>query len=179
MSHLEFTTQFHRMESLLLAFAMRLTKDENDARDLLQETAYKAFKYRKKYQPHTNLRAWLITIMRNTFINDYRKQKRRNTLNDATSNNYFLNTGGQTVLNDGESKMTIEELQGMIEQVEEWARIPFLLYYKGFKYEEIAEELDIPLGTVKSRIFFARKCLREMIRRNYRHDLIPETFSSN
>ena len=75
--------------------------------------------------------------------------------------------GGQTVLNDGESKMTIDELQGMIDRVEEWARIPFLLYHQGFKYEEIAEEMDIPLGTVKSRIFYARKCLRKMIKHNY------------
>jgi RNA polymerase sigma-70 factor (ECF subfamily) len=167
MSHLEFAAHFHRMESLLLSFAMRLTKDENDARDLFQETAYKAFKYRKKYRPHTNLQAWLITIMRNTFINDYRKKKRRNTLNYATNNYYFLNAGGSPVLNDGESKMTVEELKVMIDQVEEWARIPFLLYYQGFKYEEIAEEMDIPIGTVKSRIFYTRKCLREMIRRNY------------
>lgn len=172
MTHLEFTAHFNKMESLLLAFALRLTKDENDARDLLQETAYKAFKYRQKYRPHTNLGAWLITIMRNTFINDYRKQKRRNTLKDSSATNYLLNGGGGPVFNDGESKMTIEELWGMIDQVEEWARVPFLLYYQGFKYEEIAEEMGIPIGTVKSRIFHTRKCLREMIRRSYRQDLI-------
>ena len=79
MSGLEFTHRYNEMESILYAFAVRLTKDEDDAQDLLQETAYKAFKYRKMYQPQTNLRAWLMTIMRNTFINEYRRRKRRQT----------------------------------------------------------------------------------------------------
>lgn len=174
MSNLEFVSHFNKMETLLYAFAMRLTKDENDAQDLLQETAYKAFKYRNLYKPHTNLRAWLMTIMRNTFINNYRKKKRRQTLHDQTDNHYFLNSGDRIVRNEGESNVTIAELQEMVEKVEEWARIPFLLHYQGFKYDEIAEELDIPLGTVKSRIFFARKRLKEMVYQHYKHDLTEE-----
>ena len=163
MSYPEFVSHFNKLEAFLFAFAVRLTKDETDAQDLVQETAYKAFKYRKLYQPHTNLRAWLITIMRNTFINNYRKKKRRQTLNDRTTNDYFIDSGNRTVVNLGESNVTVEELEQMIDRVEDWARIPFLMYYQGYKYEEIANELDIPLGTVKSRIFFARKKLRSMV----------------
>ncbi len=70
MSHLEFTHHFSQFQNTLHSFAVRLTNNENDAQDLVQETAYKAFKYRGMYQPQTNLRAWLMTIMRNTFINN-------------------------------------------------------------------------------------------------------------
>jgi RNA polymerase sigma-70 factor (ECF subfamily) len=155
------------MQSLLYAFAIRLTKDEEDANDLLQETAYKAFKYRKMYQPQTNLRAWLMTIMRNTFINDYRRRKRRQTINDKTDNNYFINSGDFSVANEGESNVLMEEIKKKIESLEDWMRVPFMMHFNGFKYEEIAEQLDIPLGTVKSRIFFARKRLKNMIKEVY------------
>lgn len=174
MSTIEFTASFQKMESLLLAFAIRLTRDEWEARDLLQETAFKAFKYRKLYQPHTNLRAWLMTIMRNTFINEYRKRKRRQTIQDNTAGSFLLENGNQAVFNDGEVNLTLEELQEMIGKVEEWARIPFLMYYQGYKYDEIAEELNVPLGTVKSRIFFARRQLREFIRIAYRSNSMEE-----
>ncbi|MCO6476978.1 MAG: RNA polymerase sigma factor [Phaeodactylibacter sp.] len=167
MSQVEFTNAFCQFERALLAFACHLTKNEDEAQDLLQETAYKAFKYRSMYQPHTNLRAWLMTIMRNTFINDYRQKKRRQTLNDRTPNNYFLNSGSRTVYNLGEAEITIKELTVLIDSLEDWMRVPFLMHYQGYKYDEIATELDIPLGTVKSRIFFARKKLQEALRLMY------------
>ncbi|MCB0558748.1 MAG: RNA polymerase sigma factor [Lewinellaceae bacterium] len=174
MSKLEFTHAFTQLEALLLSFAFHLTKNQEDARDLLQETAYKAFKYRSMYQPHTNLRAWLMTIMRNTFINNYRQKKRRQTLNDKTDNNYFLNSGGRTVHNLGESEVTLQEVTGLIDSLEDWMKVPFLMHYQGFKYDEIAEELDIPLGTVKSRIFFARRKLQESLRVMYQSGSVAE-----
>lgn len=174
MSNVEFVHYFSRFEALLYSFAFRLTKNEEEAQDLVQETAYKAFKYRNLYQPHTNLRAWLMTIMRNTFINDYRKQKRRQTLNDQTSNDYFINSGSQMARNNGESDVTIEELQAIVNELEDWTRIPFLMHYQGFKYEEIADELNIPLGTVKSRIFFARKQLKARIQKLYHTEMLEE-----
>ena len=164
MSQVEFTNAFCQFEAALLAFACHLTKDEEEARDLLQETAFKGFKYRSMYQPHTNLRAWLMTIMRNTFINHYRQKKRRQTLNDNTHNNYFLNSGNRTVHNLGESEVMVKEIKKLIGSLEDWLKVPFLMHFQGFKYDEIATELDIPLGTVKSRIFFARKKLQESLR---------------
>lgn len=167
MSQIEFTQAYSRLEKLLFSFACHLTSNEEDAQDLLQETAYKAFKYRNMYQPHTNLRAWLMTIMRNTFINNYRQKKRRQVLNDSSGNNYLLDAGSHTVRNTGESDVAVREITAIIDGLEDWLKGPFLMHYQGFKYEEIATELDIPLGTVKSRIFFARKKLQEAVQHRY------------
>ena len=160
MSQLEFTQQYTALQALLMNFALKLTKDEEAARDLVQDTALKAYKYRNMYQKGTNMGAWLMTIMRNTFINDYRKRKRRQILNDSTSNNYLLNSGSGSVTNTGELQVAIEEVENILKKIEDWARIPLLMHVEGYKYDEIAQELEIPLGTVKSRIYFARKQLK-------------------
>ncbi len=169
MSQIEFAYEFNAFRGALMAFALNLVKDANDAEDLVQETAYKAFKYKQMYKPHTNFRAWLLTIMRNTFINDYRRKKRRQVLLDKTDNNFFLNSGDQPVNNEGETNVNIEEIEQIIGELEAMFRIPFLLNFKGYKYQEIADELDLPLGTVKSRIFFARKRLQEALKKRFDH----------
>lgn len=174
MSTIEFTQHFSQFQGLLYSFAFRLTRNEEEAQDLLQETAYKAYKYRKMYQTNTNLRAWLMTIMRNTFINNYRQKKRRKTLNDQSRNNYLLNSGNRTVENGGESNVTTEELWKLVHSLEDWLRVPFLLHFQGYKYEEIANELEIPLGTVKSRIFFARRKLQENVQSMYQSRRLHE-----
>jgi RNA polymerase sigma-70 factor (ECF subfamily) len=167
MTHLEFAHSYNQMQTLLYAFACRLTKNESDAQDLLQDTAYKAFKYKNLYQPKTNLRAWLMTIMRNTFINNYRQKKRRNVQNDTTDNEYFVNSGHLTVVNGGEMSTSLEEIWSVVDELEDWLKVPFLLFYQGYKYDEIAELLDIPVGTVKSRIFFARKKMQGTLKERY------------
>jgi len=167
MSQLEFTQYFTQFNAILYSFAYSLTKNEDDAQDLVQDTAYKAFKYRAMYKPQTNLRAWLMTIMRNTFINNYRQKKRRQTINDKTGNSFLIDSGAYSVINQGENNLTFEEIIQVIDGLEEWARTPFLLHYQGFKYDEIAQKLEIPLGTVKSRIFFARKRLQKKVRGLY------------
>lgn len=177
MSTLDFTTQFDRLRRTLFSFALNLTKDEESARDLVQETAFKAFKYRDRYEPQTNLRAWLMTIMRNSFINEYRKRKRRQTLNDTTSNDFLLDSGQQTVTNQGESTVMQEEILKVINTLEDWVRVPFLMHYQGFKYEEIADELEVPLGTIKSRIFFARQRLQNQMRKLYTAKQIEDILS--
>lgn len=177
MSTIEFSTQFDRLRRTLFSFALNLTKDEESARDLVQETAFKAFKYRDRYEPQTNLRAWLMTIMRNSFINEYRKRKRRQTLNDNTSNDYLLDSGQQTVANHGESTVMQEEIIKVVNTLEDWVRVPFLMHFQGFKYEEIADELEVPLGTIKSRIFFARQKLQAQMRRLYTAKQIEDILS--
>lgn len=167
MSTTEFSTQFNRLSGSLFAFAMNLTRDEEAARDLLQETAYKAFKYRRRYEPKTNLRAWLMTIMRNSFINDYRKRQRRQTLNDFTNNNFLIDSGKRSINNDGERSVLLDEINQQIESLEDWVQRPFRMHLAGYKYDEIAESLNVPLGTVKSRIFIARKRLQEQLRHLY------------
>jgi RNA polymerase sigma-70 factor (ECF subfamily) len=116
-----------------------------------------------KFRPDTNLKAWLFTIMKNIFINNYRKKSKANTIIDDTENLFYINTGGATIHNEAESNMILSELSGMIESLDDSIRVPFMMHYQGFKYQEIADQLDLPLGTVKSRIFFARKELKEIL----------------
>jgi RNA polymerase sigma-70 factor (ECF subfamily) len=157
--------QLDRVSASLRAFSLKLTGNNVDAEDLYQDTALRIITNADKYHPGTNFKAWAVTIMRNIFINNYRKKVRRNMIIDQTPNNYYLNSGDHEVINDGETNVTYSELLGMIDALPEDFRRPFLMAYQGYKYEEIASELNSPLGTIKSRIFFARKKLQKMYER--------------
>lgn len=159
--------QLGEMANMLHAFAYKLTKNMDDAKDLYQETAFRALTNQDKFRPGTNLKAWLFTIMRNIFINNYRKKIKANTIFDATDNLYYLNAGSKTVGNRAESSIMMEELQNIVDTLDDSIRVPFVMHYYGYKYQEIAEQLSLPLGTVKSRIFFARKELKTMIEARY------------
>lgn len=167
MSTVEFNDKFDTLTSSLNSFAYNLTKNDEDAKDLYQETAFRAMTNREKFQPGTNLKAWLFTIMKNIFINNYRKKVKRNTIVDSTDNMYFINSGSVIINNEAGSNILMQELDKMIAELEDNIRIPFMKHYEGFKYQEIADELELPLGTVKSRIFFARKALKEKILNHY------------
>ena len=154
--------QLERISSSLRAFSLKLTGNLDDAEDLYQDTALRIITNADKYNQGTNFEAWAVTIMRNIFINNYRKKVRRNLIIDQTPNNYYINSGDRLVENDGEETVTMGELMGMVDQLPEDFRKPFMMAFEGYKYDEIAEELDSPLGTIKSRIFFARKKLQKM-----------------
>jgi RNA polymerase sigma-70 factor (ECF subfamily) len=164
MTTIEFTQQFRKNEQALLGFAFSLTKDKEEAHDLFQETAFKAYKNKSQFIPKTNIKAWMMTIMRNTFINNYRRNKRRHSLNES-QNEYVLSQQSEnnSIQNEGERKIYLEEITGIIENLEVWLKVPFKMYLQGYKYEEIANELNAPLGTIKSRIFIARKILKKEI----------------
>lgn len=167
MSKFEFSNKFDEQTKVLRSFAFSLTKNEEAAHDLFQETAFRAFSNKEKFKPGTNFRAWLMTIMKNIFINNYRRKKRFNTISDQTNNLYYINSGEDDIFNKGEVDIFMEELLEIINALPETLKEPFQLYYEGFKYHEIAEQLDLPLGTVKSRIYFARKELKEKIKHQY------------
>ena len=167
MSTLEFYNNIEFLKSSLNSFAYTLTKDAIDAEDLFQETTLRAISNKEKFRPGTNFKAWMFTIMKNIFINNYRKKMKANTIMDSTDNMYYINSGKNVVHNDVDRNVLMDELQVMIEDLDESIRTPFLMHYEGFKYQEIAEHLDLPLGTVKSRIFFARKALKESIAGHY------------
>lgn len=167
MSTIEFNQQFNQMSNYLHAFAYNLTKNVDDSRDLYQETAFRALTNRDKFRPGTNFKAWLFTIMKNIFINNYRKKVKANTLFDSTDNNYYINSGSNQVHNDAGSNIMMKELNGFLDSLDDSIRVPFLMHYQGYKYQEIADALELPLGTVKSRIFFARKALKGMVRTRY------------
>lgn len=167
MSTIEFNGRFEGMSKLLHSFAYNLTKNIEDAKDLYQETSFRALTNKDKFRPGTNFKAWLFTIMKNIFINNYRKKMRANTIMDSTDNDYYINSGNVVISNKAESNIMMDELTEMIDSMEEGIKVPFMMHYEGFKYQEIADELDLPLGTVKSRIFFARKELKNLINRRY------------
>lgn len=167
MSQLEFHDRFDKMSGLLQSFAYNLTKNTEDAKDLYQETAYRALTNSEKFRPGTNFKAWLFTIMKNIFINNYRRKSKANTILDTTDNLFYLNSGAVLTNNAAEGAMMMKELTRMVTTLEDSIRVPFLMHYQGYKYQEIADHLELPLGTVKSRIFFARKELKDQIQRSY------------
>jgi len=160
------------MTPVLNSFAYNLTKSMEDAKDLYQETAFRAMTNKDKFRPGTNFKAWLFTIMKNIFINNYRKKVKANTIMDSTDNNYYINSGKNAISNKASSNIMVDEIKGMIGGLDESIKVPFMMHYSGYKYQEIADYLDLPLGTVKSRIFFARKELKDMI--NKRYDNVAE-----
>ena len=147
----------------LKPYALALTKNPIDAKDLVQETIYRALGNQEKFSDGTNLKACLLAIMKNTFINNYRRSVKHNTILDATVNAYYLNHATDVAYNLGESNLGIESIQNAINNLAEEFRIPFLMHKDGFKYQEIADDLDLPIGTVKSRIFLARRQLKRLL----------------
>ena len=143
--------------------AIKLTRSSEAAQDLLQDTVTKALANREKFREGTQLKAWLYTIMRNTFISQYHRQKRRNTFIDATENLYYLNDTSYTEDNKGDDLLLMGEIQRAVRKISRTQSTPFLLYYKGYRYREIAEMLDVPIGTIKNRIHLARKSLQELL----------------
>lgn len=155
----DFNNEVVNAQASLKGFAYKFTGNEEEAKDLLQETMLKAMSYREKFRKGTNLKAWLYTIMKNTFINNYRKAIRANTIIDSTDESYFIN---QTKIGNDEhpeSMYNHQELQRVVEALEDTYRVPFMMYFNGFRYKEISKKLDLPIGTVKSRIFLARQKL--------------------
>ena len=165
MSVLEFEELLVDNSEFLKPFAINLTRDNEAAQDLYQETLYKALANQEKYNAGTNIKAWLFTIMRNIFINNYRRKAKQQTVFDNSANDFLLNNNQVTVANVAESNMQMKEIRKAIYNLPEIFKTPFSLYFDGYKYHEIAEALHEPLGTIKSRIHFARKLLKEQITR--------------
>ena len=163
------TTEFNDMlvdnADFLKPFAVNLTKDSEAANDLYQETLYKALANHEKYNAGTNIKAWLFTIMRNIFINDYRRKAKQRTVFDNSGSDYLLNTKQATVSNAAEGSLRMKEINEAIHELPDIFKVPFRLYFDGYKYQEIADMLVEPLGTVKSRIHFARKLLKDRLTR--------------
>lgn len=166
MSGTEFNGLILNNADYLKPFALTLTRDYESARDLMQETMLRALVNKEKYHVGTNIKAWLYTIMRNIFINDYRKTKKYTIVRDDSSNEFILNSRQSVVANDAEAGMGLKEIKENIEQLPVIFKDPFILYYEGYKYNEIANIYKEPLGTIKSRIHFARKLLKQQMSRH-------------
>jgi RNA polymerase sigma-70 factor (ECF subfamily) len=164
MTALEFGYKIENLTSSLKPYALKLTKDGEDANDLLQETVFKAYNNRDKFQDGTNLKAWMYTIMRNTFITNYQRMVRRNTFIDTTENNHFINLSSSVIENNAKGNFVMNDIKASIDGLKDMYKVPFTMYFRGFKYHEIADKLSIPIGTVKNRIHIARKELKKGLR---------------
>lgn len=161
---MDFDKKIFEEKNALQGYALQLTRNMEDANDLVQETYLKAIKYKSKFEENTNLKGWLYTIMKNSFINNYRKLVRRNTFIDTTDNTYFLDTPTYSTDNASENKFIADDISEAIADLPPELRITFEMNMEGYKYHEIADELDIPIGTVKTRIFVAKRRLRTKLK---------------
>ncbi|EAZ81726.1 RNA polymerase sigma factor [Algoriphagus machipongonensis] len=161
MTTLEFSYSLNKLSGSLKPFALKLTRDMDDANDLLQDTMVKAYTNKDKFSEGTNLKAWLYTIMKNTFITNYQKMVRRATFVDTTDNLHYLNSSSTEIQNGVYGNLAMEDIHESIGKLDDVYKVPFLMHFKGFKYYEIADDLQIPIGTVKNRIHIARKILKE------------------
>ncbi len=160
----EFTQNLLGLQTELHRFAMKLTADKEEADDLLQETSLKALDNEEKYTPDTNFKGWMYTIMRNIFINNYRKTVRDQTFVDQTDNLYHLSLPQDSGFESTEGNYDLKEIRKIVNSLPKEYRVPFSMYVSGFKYREIAVKLALPIGTVKSRIYFTRQRLQKELK---------------
>ena len=162
MSTIEFNKALLELEHNLISFAMTFTKSTDEAKDLTQETFLKAIIYKNQYTPKTNFKAWTFTIMRNIFINQYRRKIKSKTIFDYSKDFYLTNS--KSLSNITPSHILYKkEILKHVNKLNSDYQIPFILHIQGYKYKEIAQDLKIPIGTVKSRIFIARKKLMKSL----------------
>ncbi len=164
MSSKNFQSKLLGLQSNLLNFAYILTSNRDDAYDLLQDTTLKALDNEDKYVDNVNFKGWVFTIMRNIFINNYRKVVRSATIIDQTEDLYHLNLPQDSGYETPDGAVAAKEITDAINSFSDEYRIPFSMHVAGYKYSEIAEKMNLPLGTIKSRIFFARQRLQSMLK---------------
>lgn len=163
-----FHQQLAKLRNSLEGYALKLTQNKEEAEDLLQETLLKALANEEKFKKGTNLNGWVYTIMRNTFISNSKKLSNRSTFVDTTEGYHFLNDH-RTSHNEGHSMLALEDIDEAIAKLRYSYRMPFKLFFKGYKYHEIAERLHMPMGTVKNHIHIARKHLKGELK-SYQYD---------
>jgi RNA polymerase sigma factor (sigma-70 family) len=163
MTAIEFTHQVASLRGTLQTFTRRFTRDREESMDLVQDTILKALTYREKFRDEANLKGWLFTIMRNTFINNYRKNQRAKTSNDKSKDLYYLNVEEEHTFNRPQETLEFKEIWRNMNSIKDEFMIPFKMHTTGYKYHEIAEHLNLPIGTVKNRIFHARKEIQKKL----------------
>lgn len=162
--HETFQERLLGLQSNLLSFAYQLTTNREQAEDLLQDTSLKALDNKDKYVDNVNFKGWIFTIMRNIFINNYRQTARKATVVDQTEDLYHLNVSQDSGFGTPEGSYAVKEITVAMNSFSDEYRQPFNLFVAGYKYNEIADKLNVPIGTVKSRIFFVRKQLRDQLK---------------
>ena len=162
--NMQFQQRLVGLQEHMMSFAIKLTANRDDALDLLQDTTLKVLDNQEKFVDNINFAGWVMTIMRNIFINNYHKVVRVQSIVDQNADLYNLNVPNDSISGSPDKIYQIQEVTRVVAGLSSELKIPFSLYLNGYKYHEIAEELDLPLGTVKSRIFFARKELQNTLK---------------
>lgn len=161
MNSFEYKTNLISLHPNLLNFAYKLTSNRDDAHDLLQETTLKVLDNEDKFSENTNFKSWVFTIMRNIFINNYRRTVRASIVVDTSEHQHLLNSSRSLLSTTPENSFGVYEIANAIKALANEYRIPFTLLVAGYKYNEIATKLNLNIGTIKSRIFNARKKLQQ------------------
>jgi RNA polymerase sigma-70 factor (ECF subfamily) len=164
MKNLVFESQLVEAQKSLEAFAYSLTLDREEAKDLTQDTCLKALTSQRSFEEGSNLKAWLFTIMKNTFINNYRKNKKRQNIFSKEGEIPWMNNLASDNAYSADHNTNHSQLILLINKLPMEQKIPFEMLNQGYKYYEIADEQHIPIGTVKSRIFLARQKLSEQLK---------------
>jgi RNA polymerase sigma-70 factor (ECF subfamily) len=160
MTTIQFQEKILSIQKNMFSFAMMLTTNRYDAEDLLQETTLRVLDNKNKYVDNTNFKGWVLTIMRNIFINNYRKELRSQIIIDQIGDLHHLIISEDSYRENPETTMNVKEIKYSINNLNDELKIPLSMYLDGYKYNEISDKLALPLGTVKSRIFFARRELK-------------------
>lgn len=163
MTALEFNHNILGLQPTLKLYTRRFTVNNEESEDLLQDTILKALTNKEKFTQNTNFKAWLYTIMKNTFINKYRRDSKAKTQFDNTKDSYYLNVADKHTFNSPVAKLEYKEMLDLMKELKDIYLIPFKMYFNGYKYHEISDKMGIPLGTVKTRIFYARQFLKTKI----------------
>jgi RNA polymerase sigma factor (sigma-70 family) len=159
MTSIEFCSQLLSLEHSLLKYAYRLNLKRADAKDLVQETYLRVLINREKYVDNKKFKSWAFTIMKNTFVDSYRRSLRKNTYTDQLNESFYINMPEPVGYDNPDSEFHAQEISKNIDNLNDKLRVPFKMYVDGYKYTEIADELNIKIGTVKNRIFLSRKHL--------------------
>ena len=165
MTNTEFTSNYHKNLPAVKNFARKLTRNMVDTKELVQVAMVKAYKSKHTFREGSNFKNWIFTIVKNTFITQYNKRKKRGVVSAPIEDLNFAVRTHYITKNRALSNIRIKELWRYIDTLSEKSKEPFKLYVQGYKYDEIAKNLNIPIGTVKSRINFARTKLKRIISR--------------
>ena len=164
MNGIQFQQKLLSLQENMMNFALMLTANRDDAQDLLQDTTLKVLDNQDKFVDNVNFKGWVLTVMRNLFINNYHKVVRIQTFVDSSVDLYNLDIVNESGFDSPDKAYQIKEITKAINELNEDYKICFSMFLSGYKYNEIAEKLNVPLGTVKSRIFFARQELQKALR---------------
>ena len=164
MNGIQFQQKLLSLQENMMNFALMLTANRDDAQDLLQDTTLKVLDNQDKFVDNVNFKGWVLTVMRNIFINNYHKIVRVQTVVDSSADLYNLDVVNDSGFDSPDKAYQIKEITNAINGLNDDLKVPFSMFLSGYKYNEIAEKLNVPLGTVKSRIFFARQELQKRLK---------------